>query len=55
MLTNALGTLVNNPFKESFYEKKKKKINVLTTFFILHKSGKTFLKLIVNQCPKDTH
>ena len=32
----------------------KKKINVLITFFIFHKSGiKTFLKLIVNHCPKD--
>ena len=27
--------LVNNLFKETFYEKKKKKINILTTFFIL--------------------
>ena len=44
---DALRTIVNNPFKESFYEKrkKKKKINVLTVFFISHKSGvKTFLK-----------
>ena len=48
MLTNALKTLVNNPFKESFYEEKKT-INVLTAFFIFHKSGvKTFLKWIVN-------
>ena len=53
MLTNALGTLINNPFKESFYEKRKK-INILTAFFIFHKSGKTFIKLIVNQCPKNT-
>ena len=37
------------------FMKKEKKINVLTAFFIFHKSGKTFLKLIVNQCPKDTH
>ena len=46
MLTNALKILVNNPFKESFYGKKKKKvINVLTTFFIFHKNDiKTFLK-----------
>ena len=38
--------LVNNPIKESFYRKKKKKtINILTTFFISHKSDvKTFLK-----------
>ena len=40
-----------NPFKESFYGKwkKKKVINILTTFFISHKSDiKTFLKLIIN-------
>ena len=43
-----LRTLINNPFKKSFYEKKKKTINILTTFFISHKSGvKTFLKRIV--------
>ena len=54
MLTDALRTIVNNPFKESFYGKKKT-INVLTTFFISNKSGvKTFLKLIVNQCLKGT-
>ena len=36
-------------------EKKKKTINILTAFFISHKSGvKTFLKWIVNQCPKGT-
>ena len=57
MLTNALRTLVNHSFKESFYEKRKEKtINILTTFFIFHKSGvKTFLKWIINQYPKDTH
>ena len=46
MLTSALKALVNNSSKESFYkEKKKKTINVLTTFFISHKSNvKTFLK-----------
>ena len=55
MLTNALRAMVNNPFKESFYRKRKKKINILTAFFISYKSGaKNFLKLIVNQCPKDT-
>ena len=43
-----LRTLINNPFKKSFYEKKKKTINILITFFISHKSGvKTFLKWIV--------
>ena len=49
-LTSALRALVKNPIKESFYEKRKKKvINVLIVFSIFHKSGvKTFLKLIVN-------
>ena len=52
MLTNALRALVNNPFKKNLLEKK---INVLTTFFISHKSGvKTFLKWIVNQYSKGT-
>ena len=45
MLISALRALVNNPIKESFYEKKKKTINVLTVFFIFHKNDvKTFLK-----------
>ena len=34
MLTDALRVMVNNPFKESFYGKKKKTINILTAFFI---------------------
>ena len=43
MLTNIFRTLVNNSFKKKFY--KKKKINVLTVFFISYKSDvKTFLK-----------
>ena len=47
MPTSALRALVNNLVKESFYGKKK--INVLTVFFISHKSYvKTFLKWIVN-------
>ena len=37
MLTKTLRVLVNNLFKESFYEKKKKVINILTAFFISHK------------------
>ena len=42
---NTLKVLVNNPFKESFYRKKKKTINILTVTFIFHKSDvKTFLK-----------
>ena len=50
---NTLRALVNNSFKEIFYGKRKKTINILTVFFISHKSGvKTFLKWIVNQCPK---
>ena len=48
MLTNALKIIINNPFNESFYEKKQKqkKINILTIFlFISHKSDiKIFLK-----------
>ena len=52
MLISALRTFVKNPIKESFYEKRKK-INVLTHFFISHKSDvKTFLKWIVNKFPK---
>ena len=48
-----LRAIVSNPFKESFYVKKKKAINVLTAFFISIKSDiKTFLKWIVNHCPK---
>ena len=45
MLTSALRALVKNPVKESFYRKRKKKINVLRVFFIFHKNDvKTFLK-----------
>ena len=55
MLTDALRVIVNNPFKESFYRKRKKAINILIIFFISHKNCvKTFLKLIVNYYPKDT-
>ena len=55
MLTSVLRALVKNSIKESFYEKRKKKINVLIAFFISHKSDvKTFLKWIVNECPKGT-
>ena len=44
MLTNALRTLISNPFKEIFYGKRKK-INILIAFSIFHKSGiKTFPK-----------
>ena len=46
MLTSALKTLVKNLVKENFHEKRKEKtINVLTAFFIFHKSNvKIFLK-----------
>ena len=47
--------LINNLFKESFYEKKKK-INILTIFFIFHKNNvKIFLKWITNRFFKDTY
>ena len=53
MLTSALRVLVKNPIKKSFYGKKK--INVFIVFFIFDKNGvKTFLKWIVNKCPKST-
>ena len=59
MLTNVLRAMVNNPFKESFYGKrgrKKKPINVLTVFSISYKNSvKTFLKWIVNHCPKNNY
>ena len=58
MLTSALKALFKNLVKENFYGKRKKKkaINVLTHFFISHKSDvKIFLKWIVNQYLKGTH
>ena len=56
MLMSVLRVLINNLVKENFYGKRKKKtINVLTVFFIFHKSDvKTFLKWILNQCSKGT-
>ena len=49
MLTSILRTMVKNSVKENFYEKRKKIINILTVFFIFHKSdAKTFLKWILN-------
>ena len=55
MLIDILGVIINNPLKEKFYGKRKKKtINILTVFFISHKSDiKTFLKLIINHCFKE--
>ena len=57
VLPNALKVMVNNQFKENFYEKRKKRaINVLIVFFIFYKNNiKIFLKLIVNHGSKDTH
>ena len=50
MLTSALRALVKNPVKKSFYGKEKKTINVLTAFFIFHKSDvKTFFNWILNE------
>ena len=55
ILKDALRTRINNSFKEIFYGKRKKKVNVLTVFSIFNKSGvKTFLKWIVNHSPKGT-
>ena len=53
---DVLRVIINNPFKEKFYGKRKKKtINILTVCFISHKSDiKTFLKLIINYCFKGT-
>ena len=54
-----LRHLLTIQLKKKFYEKSKKKkktINILTVFFIFHKSNvKIFLKWIVNQYPKSTH
>ena len=48
MLSSALRALIKNPVKEIFYGKKKT-INILTAFFISHKSDvKTFFNLIIN-------
>ena len=56
MLTDTLRVIVNNSFKENFYKKKKKTINILRVYYISYKSSiKTFLKWIVNYCPKSTH
>ena len=60
MLTNVFRVMVNNQFKEFFFmgkeKKKKKPINVSTAFFISYKNSvKTFLKWIVNHCPKNNY
>ena len=46
-----------NNFRKIFIrkEKKKKRINVLTVFYIFHKSEvKLFLKWFINNCSKNT-
>ena len=40
---SALRALVENPIKENFYGKRKKAINVLTAFFISHKSDPIYI------------
>ena len=45
MLTSVVGHWLTIQLRKVFMEKKKKTINILTTFFISHKSDvKTFLK-----------
>jgi len=54
MLMDVLRVMINNSFREYFYEKKT--INILTIFFIFYQNFvKIFLKLVVNYCPKNTH
>ena len=49
MLMSVFKALFKNLMKESFYEKKKKTINVLTVFFISYKSDvKNFFNWILN-------
>ena len=46
MQTDAIRIMINNSFKEKFYGKRKKVINILTAFSIYHKSSvKTFFKI----------
>ena len=56
MVTIVLKILIKDSIKKKNLWKKKKKFIVLTVFSISHKSDvKTFLKWILNRCPKDTH
>ena len=51
-----MSALIKNLVKKGFYRKRKKTINVLTVFFISHKSDvKTFFNWIFNQCLKGTY
>ena len=53
---NTLRALVNNQFKKSFFEEKKKINGLIVFFFIFYKNNvKIFLKLIINQYSKDTY
>jgi len=38
MLTNVLRAFISEPFREIFYGKREKTINILTTFLIFYKS-----------------
>ena len=45
MLKDTLMVIINNPFIKENLQEKKKKINILTAFYISYKSNvKTFLK-----------
>ena len=51
MLINVLRALINNQFKENFYKKEKKTINILIVFFFFFFSFfiKIVLKLFKNR------
>ena len=50
-----LGYWLRIQLNKIFVGKEKKTINILTTFFTFYKSEvKTFLKWIINRCPKGT-
>ena len=56
MLMSVFKVLFKNLIKLSFYEKRKKTINILTAFFISYKSDvKNFFNWILNQCLNGTH
>ena len=52
---SAVGHWLRIQLKKIFMGKEKKKVNILTVFFISQKNNvKTFLKYILNQCLNDT-
>ena len=56
MLTSALRYWLRIQLKKIFIGEEKYTINVLSVFFIYHKSDvKTFFNWILNQCSKDTY